>query len=183
MEGKHGVNVKHKRKHIPAHYAVDFVTALPRHECVERLQRAVVLRNHGPGGQLAPMQQRTILHAGGVFEIERSFPGGLHPIRLRGQLEDDVSSPGTWVQGAITHDSYNQVLVEGLIIFMLFFLMTALLFLRLKARSLGVSLPLLLLTLALFSVRWRALRAATDDLTRWLRRRLYVTADQINRAS
>jgi len=57
--------------------------------------------------------------------------------------------------------------------------MTALLFLRLKTRGLVITLPMLLAALLVLSIRWRALRAQTLDLTRWLRRRLYVTTDQI----
>ena len=38
---------------------------------------------------------------------------------------------------------------------------------------------MLLAVLLVLSIRWRALRAQTLDPTRWLRRRLYVTADQI----
>ena len=73
------------------------------------------------------------------------------------------------------------MLIEGLIVFAMVFLLTALLFLRLSARVFVISVPLLLLTLYMMSLRWRALRANTEDLTRWLRRRLYLTAEQVKR--
>ena len=41
--------------------------------------------------------------------------------------------------------------------------------------------PILLLALYMMSLRWRAIRATTEDLTRWLRRRLYLTAEQVKR--
>jgi hypothetical protein len=31
----------------------------------------------------------------------------------------------------------------------------------------------------MMSLRWRALRTTTEDLARWLRRRLYLTAEQV----
>lgn len=167
-----------KGKQKPAYYTVDFVTALSQTECVERLERQVILASNSVGAWLAPMTQRTTVQDSGQFLVERGFPGALHPIRLEGRLEDHAEG-GTWVNGAITHDTYNQVLVEGLILFVLFFVMSALLYLRLKTRGLVITLPMLLAVLVLFSIRWRALRAQTHDLTRWLRRRLYVTAGQV----
>jgi hypothetical protein len=168
-----------KPKRKPAYYTVDFVTALPPEACRERLEREEVLASRGVGSWLAPTTQRVAVSSGGEFTVERTFPGALYPIRLVGNLDRDEPGRGTWVHGAITHDTDNQVMIEGLILFVLFFLVTMLLFLRLKADSLMITLPLLALTLVVSSVRWRALRASTEDLTRWLRRRLYVTKEQV----
>ena len=167
-----------KAKRKPAHYTVDFVTALSKTDCIARLERLVVLPAHSLGERLAPVTQRALVQDSGRFIVERGFPGALHPIRLEGCLEDHDEG-GTWVNGAITHDTYNQVLIEGLILFVLFFVMTALLYLRLKTRGLVITLPMLVMVLLVFSMRWRALRAQTHELTRWLRRRLYVTSGQV----
>jgi len=168
-----------KTKRKPAAYTVDFVTALTPDACRDRLERSVILPSRGIGGQLAPVAQRTLVRDGGVFTVERTFPGALHPIRLVGNLDRDETGGGTWVHGAITHDANNQVTVEGLTVFLAFFLLTALLFFRLRVDSFFVSVPLLLVALVAFSIRWRALRAATEDLAHWVRRRLYVTTEQV----
>jgi hypothetical protein len=167
-----------KPKRKPAYYTVDFVTALPPEACRERLEREDALAVQGIGGRLALVTQQVGVSSSGVFTVERTFPGAFSPIRLVGSLDRDESGGGTWVHGAITHDTDNQVMIEGLIVFVLFFLITTLLFLRLEADSLMITVPLLVLMLAVSSVRWRALRASTEDLTRWLRRRLYVTKEQ-----
>lgn len=167
-----------KAKRKPAYYTVDFVTALSMADCIARLEKSVVLPARSMGARLAPMTQRAIVQTGGRFIVEREFPGALHPIRLEGRLEEHEDG-GTWVNGAITHDTYNQILVEGLIVFVLFFVASALLFLRLKVRGLAITLPMLVAVLLVLSIRWRALWASVLDLTRWLRRRLYVTTEQI----
>ena len=167
-----------KPKRKPAYYTVDFITALPLEACRERLEREDALASLGSGGWLAPVTQRVVVSSSGEFTVERTFPGALYPIRLAGNLDRDEPGRGTWVHGAITHDPDNQVMIEGLILFVLFFLVTTLLFLRLKADSLIITLPLLALMLVISSVRWRALRSSTEDLTRWVRRRLYVTKEQ-----
>jgi hypothetical protein len=168
-----------KTKQKPAYYTIDFVTALPKIECLTRLDQRVILPNQGLGASLAPMRQETLFNTTNEFVIERSYLGAIVPIRLVGYLDEDENSKGTWVHGTITHDVDNQVLIEGLIVFLLFFLMTALLFLRLKLRGLAISVPMLLVLLLLFSARWRVLRASTLDLTRWVRRKLYVTREQV----
>ncbi len=168
-----------KPKHKPAWYIVDFITALPVTQCVARLERLDALPNRGLGGSLAPVRQRTRLQANRTFTVERTYPGAIHPIRLVGHLDPDAESDGTWVHGAITHDAQNQVLIEGMIVFLAFFLLTALLYLRLRTRGLVISGPLLLATLVVLSARWRALSRTTEDLARWLRRKLYVTAEQV----
>jgi hypothetical protein len=165
-----------KRK-SPRHVA-DFVTALGLQACHDRLVRADATPPSGVGTWLVPVTQRTLVTRGGQFTIERMFAGALHPIRFVGYLDSDESG-GTWVHGAVTHDTSNQVLVEGLIVFLLFFLVTALLFLRLRVMAFAISLPLLLVVLMMLSARWRALRQATDDITRWLRQRLYLTEEQV----
>ena len=170
--------MEEKAKGKPAHYTIDFVTALSKSDCIDRLDRPVILPARSLGAWLAPMTQQVFVRDSGQFIVERGFPGALHPIRLEGNLEDHEDG-GTWVNGAITRDTYNQVLVEGLIVFVAFFVITALLFLRLMTRGLVITLPMLLAVLLVLSIRWRALRAQTLDLTRWLRRRLYVTTDQI----
>jgi hypothetical protein len=169
-----------KPKRKPAYYTVDFVTALSPEACCERLEREDAPAVQGIGGWLAPVTQRVAVSGGGEFTVERTFRGAFSPIRLVGSLDRDETGGGTWVHGAITHDTDNQVMIEGLILFVLFFLITTLLFLRLKADSLVITVPLLMAMLAVSSVRWRALRATTGDLTRWLRRRLYVTKEQAN---
>lgn len=164
-----------KDKSVPAYYTIDFVTALPLDQCRERLERDVFTPQ---GNQLARIEQRAIIEGNDQFTVERSFRFALYPIQLKGCL-DPHEKGGTWVHGTITQDTENQVLIEGLIVFALFFLMTALLFLRLRSRVFLISLPLLLLTLYMMSLRWRALRTTTEDLARWLRRRLYLTAEQV----
>ncbi len=165
----------------PAYYTVDFTTALPVADCRERLERSItqtVVSNN----LLAPVTQQIVLLKNDQFIIERTFPGAIHPIRLMGALDDDPQTDsGTWVHGAITHDTENQVLIEGLLVFLSFFLLAVLLFLRLKTRGFIISLPVLILMLAVLSLRWRALRSTTLDLSVWLRRRLYLTADQVKR--
>jgi len=161
----------------PAHYTIDFVTALPLDQCRERLERDVFTPQKN---QLTPVTQRVVVEGNDQFTVERAFPLSLYPIQLKGCL-DPHEKGGTWVHGAITQDTENQVLIEGLIVFAVFFLLTALLFLRLRVRVFVISVPMLLLTLYIMSLRWRALRANTEDLTRWLRRRLYLTSEQIKR--
>lgn len=179
---KGGPRVDDKLKRKPAYYVIDFVTALPLEACRDRLERGVALPLQGVGSSLAPLTQRTLLRANNSFIVERVFPGAIHPIRLVGHLDPDQASDGTWVHGAITHDTYNQVLIEGLIVFVTFFLLTALLFLRLKARVFVISLPALTVMLIVFSMRWRTLRRATEDMSHWLRRRLYLTSEQVQRS-
>jgi hypothetical protein len=161
----------------PAHHTIDFVTALPLDQCRERLERDVFTPQKN---RLAPVTQHVTLEGNDQFTIERSFPFALYPIQLKGCL-DPHEKGGTWIHGAITQDAENQVLVEGLIVFVSFFLLTALLFLRLRVRVFVISVPLLVAVLYGMSLRWRALRASTEDLTRWLRRRLYLTAEQVKR--
>lgn len=161
----------------PVWYTVDFVTALPVQDCVTRLERLVFLPPSGLGGTLAPVRQQTMIHDTNAFTVERWYPGAIYPIRLVGHL--DRTPEGTHVHGSITHDAANQVLIEGLVVFLTVFLITALLFLRLRARVLVISVPLLLALLTLASIRWRALRAAAEDLTPWLRHKLYVTPQQL----
>ncbi|MBI5958628.1 MAG: hypothetical protein HY866_07835 [Chloroflexi bacterium] len=163
----------------PAYYTVDFVTALPLTACRERLEHEVILKRRTIGEQLAPLDQQTTLRENGAFVVERTFPGAMHPIRLAGNLDHDEASGGTWVHGTITHDTYNQVLVEGMIIFLVFFMISAVFFVRLKEDGLLCSIPLLLMLLGVASLRWRALRKATEDLAHWMRRQLYVTRDQV----
>lgn len=161
-------------------YAVDFVTALPVQDCLERLERSAVAPSQGWGGALAPFRQETVLGDNRTFTVERRFAGGLRPITFTGSLDPDDSG-GTWVHGAITQDTENQVLLEGLAVFVVLFLLAVLLFVALKTRGLLILGPLFLLALAIFSVRWRALHAATLDLARWVRRKLYVTPEQVKR--
>jgi len=165
-----------KRK-SPRHMA-DFVTALEPGACRDRLARADASPRIGVGTKLAPIAQHTQVTRDGQFSIERTFAGGLYPIRFVGHL-DPHTNGGTWVHGAITHDTANQVLIEGLIAFLVFFLVTVLLFLRLRALAFAVSIPMLTLLLVVLSARWRALRQATDDIARWLRQRLYLTDEQV----
>jgi len=161
-------------------YEVEFVTALPVRDCMERLERASVPGNRGLVGALAPLRQETLLGDNRTFTVERYFTGALHPIRFVGSLDPD-SSGGTWVHGAITHDTANQVLLEGLSVFVLFFVLAVVFFVALKTRGLLLLSPVILVALVLCSVRWRALHAATLDLARWVRRRLYVTPEQLTR--
>jgi hypothetical protein len=168
-----------KKELKPAYYTVDFVTALPVLGCRERLEEDVKLPARTTGQQLAPLTQRVIMRENGAFIIERDFPGELHPIRFAGNLDQDESGGGTWVHGMITHDTENQVIVEGMIVFLIFFFFSALFFVRLKEDGIFFSVILLLLMLGVFSLRWRALRRATEDLAHWVRRRLYVAKDQV----
>lgn len=162
-------------------YTVEFVTALPVRECLDRLEREPISRPRGAQGALAPMRQETILGDNRIFIVERHFPGALHPIRFVGSLDPDDSG-GTWVHGGITHDTENQVLLEGLAVFVVFFLLAVLFFIALKTRGLLLITPVFLLVLLVFSVRWRALHAATIDLARWVRRKLYLTPEQVRRS-
>ena len=171
--------VPNGQKEKQVRQAFDFTTALSVAECTERLQRSYVMPSKGLGPALASARQIATVEASGSFEIERRFAGGLYPIRLVGNLDRNPDGSGAWVHGALTHDAHNQVLIEGMIVFLTFFLMTALLFLRLKTRAFIVSGPILLMWLALASVRWRMLRRYAEDFPRWLRQRLYLTADQI----
>jgi hypothetical protein len=173
--------VSEKAKRVPTGYTIDFVTALPIDDCRDRLERGAMLHPKSTGSWLAPVEQRTQVLKDNSFVIERTFPGAIHPIRLIGHLDRDDASPGTWVHGAVTHDTYNQVLIEGLLVFLTFFMLAALLFLRLKAEGIMMAVVLLLATLSIFTLRWRALRAATEDAALWVRRRLYVTAGQVRK--
>ena len=101
-----------KRK-SPRHMA-DFVTALEPGACRDRLARADASPRTGVGTTLTPIAQHTQVTRDGQFSIERTFAGGLYPIRFVGHL-DPHTNGGTWVHGAITHDTANQVLIEGLI--------------------------------------------------------------------
>lgn len=170
--------VEIKRKN--PEYAVEFVTALPLQDCFDRLERAPIALNHGLRGALAPLRQEVILGENRTFIIERHFAGALHPIRFVGSLDPDDSG-GTWVHGGITHDTENQVLLEGLAVFVVFFLLSVVFFVALKTRGLILIGPLFLFALTVFSIRWRALHAATLDLARWVRRRLYLTSEQVRR--
>lgn len=167
------------KKQKPAHYTVDFITALPPEQCRQRLEQSDQPRLGRMGATLAPVTQHVVVQGNRNVTIERVFPGALHPIRFVGRLDDDENSDGTWVHGQITHDSENQVLIEGMIIFLVFFFLTVLVFFRLKTRAFIVTLPLLVLLLTVFSLRWRALREATRDVTATVRRRLYVTMAQM----
>ncbi len=174
MTGQHAIKQK------PVRTIADFVTALSPDECRERLARSdgVTLRDLDSG--FTPITQRVLLTRGGMFTIERTYPGALFPIRFVGHLDPDESG-GTWVHGAITHDVDNQVMLEGLAVFVLFFLLTAMFYVRLGTRAFAFSLPVLTALLVMFAVRWRVLRHATGDITRWLRQRLYVTEEQARR--
>lgn len=167
-----------KRK-MPPRYIADFVTALPLEACRDRLLRAdgMVVSD---GTRLTPVRQRVTVERDGSFVVERVFTGALRPICFHGCL-DPHDSGGTWVHGAITGDAYNQVLIEGLIVFLVAFLITAALFLRVGVRAFAVTLPLLLIALSVASLRWRALHRAAEDVPRWLRQRLYLTAEQVRR--
>lgn len=168
-----------KRKKSPR-YVTDFVTALAPDACRERLLRADGMMVRGSGTRLTPVVQRVSVERDGSFTVERVFPGALRPISFSGHL-DPADEGGTWVHGAITHDSYNQVLVEGLLIFLIVFLVTVGLFLRLQMRALLVAIPFLLALLGAGWARWRTLHWATEDMSRWLRQRLYLTATQVRR--
>ena len=71
------------------------------------------------------------------------------------------------------------IVATGLVLFVLFFLVTVLFFVRLKLRALIITAPLFFVLLVLLSRRWRTLRRATEDVTRWLRRKLYVLPEQV----
>jgi hypothetical protein len=166
-----------KPKPKPAYYTVDFVTALAISQCRARLERDVFTPQ---ASQLTPIRQRTLLEGNDQFTIERSFPFALYPIQLKGCL-DPHDQGGTWVHGTITQDTENQVLIEGLIVFLTFFLIAILLYLRLRTRGLIITAPMLLMALYIMSLRWRALRQSTEELAYWLRRRLYLTTEQVRR--
>ncbi|NDJ76792.1 MAG: hypothetical protein GYB65_11080 [Chloroflexi bacterium] len=172
-----------KTKDRSPHYTAEFLTALHLAACRERLERdgATEITGRGLGPTLAPIQQTVTVKPNDEFVIERGFPWAIQPIRFVGYLDHDEDGKGTWVHGTITHDTYNQVLIEGMIIFMGFFVLTVLFFLRLKVRALAVSLPLLLILLLVFSARWRTLRRSTEGVARWVRRKLYLTAEQVNK--
>ena len=70
-------------------YAVDFVTALPVQDCLERLERSAVAPSQGWGGALAPFRQETVLGDNRTFTVERRFAGGLRPITFTGSLDPD----------------------------------------------------------------------------------------------
>jgi hypothetical protein len=173
-----------KNKNKLPQYAVDFVTALPAQDCRERLERGLLTPvNSGLSSALAPMTQETQLLDETTFLVERSYPGAMHPIRLAGHLDPRDDGSGTWVHGAITHDTYNQVIVEGLLAFAGFFVLSTLFFLRLRADGILLALVVFLPGLILWMLRWRALNRATEDTARWVRRRLYVTRDQLRKES
>ncbi|MCD4684712.1 MAG: hypothetical protein K8S97_02100 [Anaerolineae bacterium] len=167
------------KKQKPTHYTVDFITALPLDRCRQRLEQSDQPKLGGAGATFASVTQRVIVQGNGTVTIERAFPGAIHPIRFVGRLDDDDNSAGTWVHGQITHATENQVLIEGMIIFLVFFMLIVLAFFRLKTRAFVFTLPVLIMLLTLFSLRWRALRDATRDLTATVRRRLYLTAAQV----
>jgi len=171
------VDDKPKRK--SPHYVVDFVTALSPADCIDRLKRSDPVRLADIGGPLAGIRQQIMLRANGQFILERTFPWAIYPIQLRGSLDPEDDGSGTWVHGAVTQDTMNQVMIEGLVLFVLFFLVTVLFFLRLKLRALVITAPLFLLLLLILSRRWRTLRHATEDAARWLRRKLYVLPEQV----
>ncbi len=168
-----------KPKRKSPHYVVDFVTALSPADCIDRLKRSDPARLADLSGPLTNIRQQIALRANGQFVLERAFPWAIYPIQLRGSLDPADDGDGTWVHGAITQDTMNQVMIEGLVLFVLFFLMTVLFFVRLKLRALLITTPLFLVVLLLLSRRWRTLRRATDDVTRWLRRKLYVLPEQM----
>ncbi|GIV82252.1 MAG: hypothetical protein KatS3mg051_1606 [Anaerolineae bacterium] len=167
-----------KRKKSPR-YVADFVTALSPDACRERLLRADGT-SVSSSTRLTPVRQRVHVERDGSFVVERVFAGALRPICFHGCL-DAHDSGGTWVHGAITDDATNQVLIEGLIVFLGVFLITAALFLRLGGRAFAVTLPLLLIALSVGSLRWRTLQRVTEDVPRWLRQRLYLTVEQVRR--
>jgi hypothetical protein len=159
------------------HYTVDFVTALSLESCIERLEK-----DEFPlpsNGMLAGITQQILITGPRHFTLERSYSGALRPIRFQGDLDPAPDSHGTHVHGEVTHDAENQIWLEGLMIFIVFFLMAVVLVLRLRLDGLLISIGMAFLLLTVFSMRWRALRAATADTVLWLRRKLYVTADQI----
>jgi len=174
--------INDNRKGKTPQHTIDFVTALSPAGCIERLQQDELSapRISGIGGWLAPAQQTVIVHRDNEFTIERRYPGALVPIRLSGQLDQDRSG-GTWVHGAVTHDVENQIWVEGLIVFMAFFVLTTIFFLRLKWDGLLVSIVLFGAILVLATARWRGLNEHAADTARWVRRKLYVTREQLRK--
>lgn len=160
-------------------FTVDFVTALPVEECIQRLERSSELQNRGVGAWLAPIEQQVILSEPRTFTVERRFPGAIQPLQLVGQIDPDPERRGTWVHGAVIRDAANQVLIEGMLLFLGFFLISVLFYLRLRTRGFMISLPIFLLLLIVLSLRWRAIRRATEDMARWVRRKLYVTPNQL----
>ncbi len=168
---------KPKKRKVPR-YTADFITALSPADCRSRLERDPYDMPRGLGGSLAPMTQTTQLTGEDSFTVERTFPGAVAPIRFTGQLNRNESGGGTWVHGAVTHDPANQIMLEGLGVFVSFFLLSTLLFFRLEADTFVVTIPLVMVLLAMLSIRWRALQRAAEDLPRWLRRKLYLTKEQ-----
>jgi|GEM_PF-1637216 len=164
-----------KRK--PASHMADFVTVMPIEECRELVGRSVKLYAPGPGGLLTSIQQKTIVRSNDQFVIERHFSGAIKPIRLEGQL-DSTSDGGTHVHGKITTDVENQVVIEGMLLFIIFYALMGLVFLRSGVRGAVVMIPLFLFCLGLGWLRWRALRFFADDVSRWLRRKLYIIEGQ-----
>jgi hypothetical protein len=150
-----------KDKSVPAYYTIDF-----RPRC-RSTNAASAWNATSSRRRETSLPDRTAGHHRGndQFTVERSFRFALYPIQLKGCL-DPHEKGGTWVHGTITQDTENQVLIEGLIVFALFFLVTALFYLRLRSRGFMISVPLLLLTLYMMSLRWRALRTTTEDLAR-----------------
>ena len=174
---------KKAKPNKPDYYTIDFTTALPVADCRRRLERSAT-QAIASGSPFAPITQQIAILQNDQFIIERSFPGAIRPIRLMGALDDDPDGgSGTWVHGAITHDTENQVLIEGLIVFLGFFLLAALLFVRLKTRAFVISVPMLVAMLTILSLRWRALRSSTRDLAVFLRRRFYLTEAQVKQGA
>lgn len=170
-----------RKEKVPRH-TIDFVTALSPAGCIERLQQNELSAPEiaGMGRWLAPAQQTVIVHRDNEFTLERRFAGAIVPIRMSGLLDQDRSG-GTWVHGSVTHDVENQIWVEGLIVFVAFFILTTLFFLRLKWDGLLLSIVLFGAILALATARWRALNEHAADTARWVRRKLYVTRDQLRK--
>ncbi len=174
------INDNHKGK-TPQH-TVDFVTALSPAGCIERLQQNELSTPEisGLGRWLAPAQQTVIVHRDNEFIIERRYPGAFVPIRLAGLLDQDRSG-GTWVHGAVTHDVENQIWIEGLIVFVAFFVLATLFFTELEWDGLFLAVALFGAILVLTTARWRALNEHAADTARWVRRKLYVTRDQLRK--
>ncbi len=168
---------KTRKRKVPR-YTADFITALSPTDCRARLERDPYDMPRGLGGPLAPMVQTAHLGDDDGFTVERSFPGALVPIRFTGELNRNESGGGTWVHGAVTHDPANQIMLEGLGVFVTFFLLSTLMFFRLRADAFLITAPLAGLALAVLTLRWRALQRAAEDLPRWLRRKLYLTQEQ-----
>ena len=100
--------MEEKAKGKPAHYTIDFVTALSKTDCIDRLDRPVILPARSLGAWLAPMTQQAFVRDADSLSWSAGF-GALHPIGWRAISRS--RDGGTWVNGAITHDTYNQVLV------------------------------------------------------------------------